>query len=276
MKLFLMVLVLALSACAKHPRYHADPLISVTMDDSVPDEQRDLLELDLKTASWAKIQGDNEADTIGLTDFSHDSLKGWLGDRVKAVVGEKFDQTAHLYGKQNFKYTPQVFEETVYLMMKNLGSGLYITGKSKKILLAVEVKGQKIILDSPRAGILQIGEGLFSQKTIGARGNKDNLASSFRRLQTLFHEARHSDGNGKDLAFQHVNCESGTYIGKPACDRFSNGPYTVGRIMLERFLPLCDECTESEKEGIEILIADLRTRILKKEVGDARPEKITP
>jgi len=272
---FIILGLLIMAGCAKHPRYDSAPLVSLALDESIPEEHRELIDLDLRTASWANITETEEAATIGMNDFSRESLSGWLGERVQGIIGADFEPERLGSARPNVTYRPEVFESLILINMLNYGAGLYKGGKDQKILVTLNVAGREFVVSSPRVGILQVGPGLFSETLADAFGGNNSLASSFRRLQTLFHEARHSDGNGKDLAFEHVFCESGPYKGRPACDRFSNGAYTVGRIMLERFYPLCDECTDYERESLALLIADLRTRVVADTVGDARPERTT-
>src|SRR5690606_17750304 len=78
--------------------------------------------------------------------------------------------------------------------MINLGAALYIGGKQYRTLLGFRVPGwdQVVAVRSPRAGIIQVGEGLF---TVNAGGGLESEANSLIRTAVFFHEARHSDGN---------------------------------------------------------------------------------
>ena len=275
MKFCFLILLLAFAGCAKHPRYSAEPIVSITLDEGIEDDHRELMDLDLRTMSWAKITGMDDSGIFDNAELSKENLGRWLGERVKAVVGEHYDLSRNAFGKEKFVYKPEVFaQEDAFIVMQNLGTAIYLAGKKKNILAGMYIAGKQFVIDSPRVGILQFGPGHFNQRTVGSVGRTNNLSSSFRRLSTIYHEARHSDGHGETLGFQHVNCLSGNYQGQPACDKYSNGPYSAGLIILEKLAPLCDDCSYDEKEGLAMLIADLHTRVQEKAFGDPRPEKV--
>lgn len=89
------------------------------------------------------------------------------------------------------------------------------------------------------------------------------MANSLGRMAVFFHEARHSDGNGKSLGFFHAVCPSGhDFQGSYACDRNLNGPYSIGAQMMKEFIKNCDECSVSEKEQMRLRYLDSMNRVL--------------
>jgi hypothetical protein len=84
------------------------------------------------------------------------------------------------------------------------------------------------------------------------------------RAETLFHEARHSDGHGKTLGFLHAKCPSyHDYAGLPACDLSTNGPYTIGALMFKYIMDsTADKSTEKTKKIQQLIYLDIANRTL--------------
>lgn len=162
-------------------------------------------------------------------------------------------------------------EEKGFVVMSNVGAALYMGGKQQNQVYGMKVSRGllkspiKAVAESPRVGIIQIGEGLFMKELTLNNQNPNSVANSINRLATFFHEARHSDGNGSSLGFAHSSCPPGhDYSGAPACDENLNGPYTVGAIMALEMLKGCaDSCTEREKEMLKLVVLDSQSRIMK-------------
>lgn len=163
----------------------------------------------------------------------------------------------------------------VMTVMSNLGAGIYNLGKDNRILVGVNVgpnlREKEIVpVLSPRVGIIQIGKGLFHPNLTITPDQPNNLANSINRLGTLFHEARHSDGNGKSLIFGHAVCPSELkeYAGFAACDRNLNGPYSVGVATILEMAKNCKtRCTEAETEVLAMITLDSAARIIKDRSG---------
>ena len=161
--------------------------------------------------------------------------------------------------------------EKAMTVMSNIGSALYMGGKNKRQIFNMKISrglmrsAEKVSVISPRAGIIQIGEGLFAPELTINKDAPDAMINSIFRLSTFFHEARHSDGNGTSLAFSHAICPKGhAYEDEAACDESLNGSYTVGAVMLMEMAQGCGEnCSEREKEILKVLILDDASRILK-------------
>ncbi len=166
------------------------------------------------------------------------------------------------------------------VVMSNMGAALYLGGKTLDIVLGVRMKGiGRIPVTSPRTGVIMVGEGLFYDGYFGSDIPKDSPVRSGFRMATFFHEARHSDGNGKSLGFLHGLCPEGhDYAGLGACDRNLNGPYTVGALVQEHMAANCSNCSEREREALRVFALDSRSRIIPQKDGskavdwDASPE----
>lgn len=168
----------------------------------------------------------------------------------------------------------------VMTVMSNLGAGIYNLGKDNRVLVGLNigpsVREKEIVpVLSPRVGIIQIGKGLFHPNLTITPDQPNNLANAINRLGTLFHEARHSDGNGKSLIFGHAVCPSDLkeYAGFAACDRNLNGPYSVGVATILEMTKNCKErCSEAETEILAMITLDSASRIIKDRSGSA-PKK---
>jgi hypothetical protein len=237
---------------------------------------------------------------MGLYDASPESLEHWLYDRVHYMLSEDFKpnlwNVSPVLGS-SFEYpNPDVlpdFEQPqpglqslaalndeAKVVMANLGSALYMAGKSSKILLAAKVDGVgKVQVTSPRTGIIMVGEGLFFDGYFPPGTAADAPVKSAFRMATFFHEARHSDGNGKSLGFVHALCPEGhDYAGLNACDRSSNGAYSVGAAIEAHMASNCNDCSEQEREALRVMSLDSTSRIIPRKDGqpadrwDASPE----
>jgi hypothetical protein len=273
----------------------AAPSFSLEMDSGVSPEQARLLTGDLEYLNRIQYQ-DNEVDREtarlmrirGRLTGAH--LEAWLNERVSTVVSEDMNLGESLMVSRVKPTYPEpgVFPEMEKppapkpaaspaapngaseefkpkVVMSNLGAGLYIMGKQRQILLALKKTDGKIhpIL-SPRRGVIQIGEGLFYKRFQIVPEHPAAAANSVSRISTLFHEARHSDGHGKTLAFGHAYCPEGhAYAGYPACDKNLNGPYTVGALILKTLAQGCGDCGIREKTILKAIEADARSRVLK-------------
>lgn len=152
------------------------------------------------------------------------------------------------------------------VIMLNIGGGLYMAGKSSNVLLGLKIPGAGTVsLTSPRVGVLQIGAGMFQPllKDVGVTSTQSRAYSLFR-LSTLFHEARHSDGNGKTLGFVHSLCPiDHDLAGLAGCDNMTNGAYTVDATVLRNLTASCKECTAADTEALKLEVLDSYSRVLK-------------
>jgi hypothetical protein len=209
------------------------------------------------------------------------NLQKWLSERSHYIVPENYKYQERMKViVSNFVYPnadiPVYYEppvaqkppppksgEKVYVGMSNIGSSIYREGKRTKSLLSINVPGiGDVKMISPRVGIFKVGQGLFLP-LLADVDSWDSAGNSLKRLMMYFHEARHSDGNGKSLGFGHAPCPPGsTYAGFYGCDRNQNGPYTIGGTFLRAAVSSCEKCSSAEKEALRNLYADQFSRIL--------------
>ena len=299
----------------------------IVLSKGIKNEYREKIERDLDVLSNLKFKETTpEAlELLGLKSLTAQTATKWLSDRVKYVVAENALSPLQLILKrvvsverQGVSYpnatiipyamdpankipvaapvTPNApsldageGEKKIYVVMSNIGAGLYFGGKDQGIVYSLKISRGliksplKAVIESPRVGIIQIGEGLFLDGLSVTPSKPNAIANSLKRLSTFFHEARHSDGNGVSLAFAHSVCPAGhNYAGSPACDENLNGPYTVGAIFTTELLKACDEsCSEVEKTELKADIVDSYSRVLKTTLKgtpavlwDAAPESL--
>ena len=251
--------------------------VKVIYDSSVPGWQQDLIEGDLSILTDASFSDNSESEVLGITSFSNESLRDWLQVRYSYLVGETFTKNRTL--EKAMAYSPYISEISplgATTIMQNWGGAIYLTGKEKSEVYSIDVAGNRIVIDSSRVGVFKVGEGMFSVNMVSGTSVEDEI-NSYLRLATGYHEARHDDGNGTNAAFPHEVCTSGTYSGSPACDKNTNGPYPVGRVILQKFRDTCDGCSSSERRALDLHIADLNSRLVPGAIArDERPERISP
>ena len=230
---------------------------------------------------------------MDLSSFNKSSLSKWLNDRIKYIIEE--DATS--FKKQRFNGALKIVQNDVIypnattapyfqnsanlekiasqesdsmIVMSNIGAALYYSGKSTNPLYGMKIpngflkKSTKVVIDSPRSGVIRIGEGLFHNILTVNSQNPDAFSNSINRLSTFFHEARHSDGNAASLGFFHTKCPAGhSYENESACDENFNGPYAIGALMTLEMLKACDDaCSENEKEVLKLVALDSFERII--------------
>ena len=238
------------------------------------------------------IASQSTKDMIKLMEIPNSdaaSMQTWLEDRVHFIVSEDFDSkkkaiyddskpiypenqilpykierssgsssTNELFPQAGNELFPQTDKSPAkgQIVMSNMGLAFYLNGKIENRRVVVDlVDIGPVRIESPRTGLLQVGEGLFS---LYKRRITQNVLKGIFRVSTLFHEARHSDGHGATLGFLHAKCPTGhDFEGLYACDASTNGPYTVGALMEKNLLAACgDSCTMQTKQIIQMLYLD--------------------
>jgi hypothetical protein len=275
------VAVLALCSCGKKN----STTLGITFDSSVPDDQKNLLQGDLALVEGLNFLNVSYEDLsrIGLNDMSAPALASFISQRTKMIVGESFDYSSQAnIVAANYPYNPvlladsRLADSNVVTVMSNIGASLFLAGQQSNYLLSVNVCGESVTVNSPRVGILKIGAGLFNNsKTQNLP--IDSLGSRLVRLGTLFHESRHSDGNGSNAAFPHAQCPSGDFAGYYACEANLNGPYNLQAMMLTHFYQVCAQqgCSQNELSALQLAAADAASRLLPGAVqSDPTPEAI--
>jgi hypothetical protein len=278
----------ALGITSSHAITPHAPVLGVEFDATIPNDQYDLMSRDLESLQKLNLtQPDSKlAQVMGLQDTSTKSLTSWLTDRVHIVVSENFNPSSQIVATRNlsqFPYPHEFSEERKIsyseveaselqrsevhpvTTMSNIGSSLYASSKRAHQIRTISIPGlDNVTITSPRVGIIRIGQGLFN-KNIAGLGNEptESKARVAYQLAALFHEARHSDGHGKSLAFSHVACPpEHHFAGAAACDRSLNGAYTVQAHFLNSLARSCGDCSKSELEMIRMLAADAMSRVV--------------
>ncbi len=254
--------------------YAAEHFAGIEFHSSVPKEQIDALKVDLTylyrtptTKTYPTF-----SSMSGLTAVNGASMHNWLLNRVKYIVGETYELTDENIVTKRFHSFPKTplppgFEsaagsEEVTTVMSNIGAAVYIIGKKENMLFGLKLDNSNVYAKSPRAGILQVGRGLFLEKFAI---NKELLsnANSISRLGTLFHEARHSDGSGTHTGFVHATCPEGHgYAGYAACEKANNGPYSLGAASEIQMLENCTTCSTKDKSVLSVRAADSMARVV--------------
>lgn len=257
-----------------------------------------LLKSDLSELKYFEFPNSAEEKTLNL--FETDSLtstflRDWLYKRVSYIVEDKdFKKFTPVSQKsRNSKELTDddfpIIEKSYFpeskggnTLMSNFGASIYYHGKLKNKHYSIKYKksmftDKRVLVKSPRVGILRVGKGLFEKANTINHKDDDSIANTIHRLSTLFHEARHSDGNKKSLGFFHSICPSDSdYAGLLACDNNLNGPYSIGAAVQKEFLKNCDSCSEAEKEVLRMVITDSLSRVVKKtyKVSDNPTERV--
>lgn len=267
----LAVLTLATCLTAAHA---AEEFGGIGLDSSIPQDQVSTLKSDLSYLYQNPVTVNDEEFLAAakLKGGSGDHLHNFILNRVRYIVGENFDLSSRLKKQSklffDFPQTPlpeigqMKAVNQVRTVMTNIGGALYIGGKSENILIGLQVDNETLSVKSPRVGILQVGEGLFYEGFLINKENPASPANSISRLGTLFHEARHSDGNGKSTGFVHTKCPAGhSYEGHFACEVSSNGSYSVGALSERHMTKNCASCSTEEKMVLSAAIADSFDRV---------------
>lgn len=295
MKTFIFATLLATSAMTQANDIVLSEKIKNSLKSKIERDMSVLDNLKLKDASPRTLE------VMGVSTLNASTASKWLNDRVNYVIEEDalsilkllFKKTIYVeqanvafpngnvlpYSqdpKNQLLELPINLEMTtakeaeVLTVMSNMGAALYMGGKSSNTLYGMKVsrgllkKQIKVTIDSPRAGVIQVGEGLFHKQLTVNTENEKALANSLNRLATFFHEARHSDGNGASLAYAHSKCPAGHELADEyACDESLNGPYTVGALMTVEMIKSCDDnCSEREKEILKLIALDSAGRVM--------------
>ena len=229
--------------------------------DFTESEQRMLLE----DFAYLEQQNIEDNSTINaLFHLDHTSASGmlsWLSDRMQYIVAKQKD-------------SPSSRTESS-VVMSNLGASLYFRAKHANSPGSFQVaNGPLLSVSSPRVGIIEAGAGLFRGPFANENVNTSAPSSRIYRLGTIFHEARHSDGNGISLAFFHEKCPTGhIYENQPACDHNLNGPYTIGGNTILAMEKSCQNCSEQEREILRLSALDSFSRIVRDSVESMQVEE---
>ena len=246
----------------------------ISFHSQVPEEQTNALIKDVSYLYQTPVISSDEefVSMTGLAQNDGPNMHNWLLNRVKYVVGESFELTeANIVVRPFHRFPstplPDAFSamegtEEVTTVMSNIGSAIYLVGKKENLLFGIRFDGDKLYAKSTRVGILQVGKGLFLER-FRIHPDLNAPSNSVSRLGTLFHEARHSDGNSKHTGFLHVTCPTGhPYEGHAACETSSNGSYSLGALAERNLLKNCSACSDQEKTALSASVADAFNRVI--------------
>lgn len=218
--------------------------------------------------------------TLNIPNAYPQTLYNWLNLRIEYILSENFNiqsgypissfapppnqsNGAYSFGNGSllFDYIPFAASQGELLVTAyNVGALYYLSSFSSGTLYALPLPWGNIPVSSPRVGVIQIMPGLFSPSITNESTPQTPLASLLR-LAVLFHEARHSDGNGQTTGFQHVPCWNGNYQGQEICDNYSNGSYAVEYYVFQALISQCSQCSPQEMLTSQALLMDLSSRI---------------
>lgn len=255
--------------------FAAEEFGGIKFHSSIPKIQVETLKTDLRYLYQNPlIKADQQfMTTAQIAGGDGQNLHNWLLNRVRYIVGENFKlDEPNIIGSPYDRFPntpiPDAFKAItadgggVKTVMTNIGGALYLVGKSQKTLFGIKFDGETVYAKGARIGLLQVGEGLFLERFLL---NKNPLAvsNSISRLGTLFHEARHSDGNGKSTGFLHFTCPAGhAYATFAACEASANGSYTIGGLSERHMLANCSSCNKQEQNALAAKVVDSFSRIL--------------
>ncbi|MEM4258071.1 MAG: hypothetical protein QXL17_02825 [Candidatus Thermoplasmatota archaeon] len=149
-------------------------------------------------------------------------------------------------------------EKESKLMAFNLGTLVYQTGKLSNIILGIKINNTVYPANSPRVGVIILNEDFFNNNPFPQDVAWDSRIRTIYRIALLFHEARHSDGNGETLGFMHAVCPTKDL----SCDRNINGPNMIAAAITKFLSENCTNCTTNEKDNLEKLIALFLSKII--------------
>lgn len=247
----------------------------IYFDSSLPALQTHALKNDLTylfQTSYDHVDPDLQIVT-GMPSVDGPHMYNWLYNRVKYIIGEDY----HIWHRRNaltrrwhkFPNTPlppfmTKSLESFYgvVIMSNTGAELYLRGKRDKILRGIKLDRKDVYATSPRVGILQVGAGLF-RESFQINTELNSEANKIKRLATLFHEARHSDGHSEHIGFHHDKCPSGHPLsGLNACETSANGAYTTEAVATKTLLLNCHSCSQEDTTKLQAAVADAYSRVI--------------
>ncbi len=259
--------------------------------------EKSIIDLDLNNLSQARLPVGNGFWEMELSaPVTTERLSLWLQERVQVVIHSAHPLDASVIRKEKQRFfvprnstidlsvfqVPEVASGGALInsqvLMSQVSGPFYLESKRTNTLRSLFVQGLGWMeVFSPRVGIVRIGASFFEPLSMATKDSpKDSDLNAIHRLQTLFHEGRHSDGNGENTTFPHQICPRGhTYQGRRACDDSVNGGYRISAETAKLLSNDCRNCSVAEKEALLVLEADSWERILPAaRRKDTRPESV--
>ena len=258
----------------------------------VPLPQVDILRDDLRLLdNWDGLMTPSQEGALesllGAGVSSPSQLSFWFKNRIKYILradlatyqlGLVFGQNRRV-GLQDLGPGDNTTDES-NTGGGNIGTAIYLTTldeqkvRSELSYIIVLINDQWVPVLSPRTGLMRIGPALFNLSFQVNQSNLGAFSNSLQRLEVLFHEARHSDGNSAkgSVGFPHVECPNNGQIpselvGIPACDDSSNGAYSVGAAVLGPLTSFCRRelrCSDAELMALQSIRIDRLSRVMRK------------
>ena len=221
----------------QHPNQKHSMIRGIQIHCGFSESQREVIAHDLETLMQLNLKGpsaDALQSLLETSDLTPASLQTWLTKRIHTLLPPNIDSAPGPEGLVAHNYGAALFESA----RKTGSHQAWIPGFGT------------IAVDSPRIGLVQLTQSYFDSMSdieVGPRTSR-HPEEPLRRLGLLFHEARHSDGNGSDAGYPHVTCPSGhSSASKLACDATPTGAYMIQSRFLQAAAEGCTECSASEK-----------------------------
>lgn len=208
---------------------------------------------------------------MGIDDVSSLTLVDWLSTRMRyisavnePVVVQPVFLPKNGDGPCALDMIDLDYPTTANVLASNLGAWIYSIAQKASpqvdpdFILTLRYRHNDlwIPVTGPRAGISKLGPAFIDQPS-----QLSITGSSVWRLSTLFHEARHSDGNSlsDSLAFPHSKCPvDHPLAGMVVCDKGINGPYTIDNMITKHLISICDDnklCNPYDQTLFDTMVA---------------------
>jgi hypothetical protein len=269
-----------------------DRFVSATAKENLTRDFKRIERFDLTTNT---ANDTNLKNLLEVQDLSGATMSTWLKERVRYLLSPDLSKyrVGTLDTSARSLYVSRLpgldANETENMAAAMMGTRLYEIGKTMRTedpnveYLMIEVNNAWVHLNTQRNGVMQIGPALFDPKYMPNSANPSAYANTAVRVETLFHEARHADGNevSGSFGFYHAICpdSAGEFAKKAACDDNANGPYTLGAQILKAYLSNCgDFCSAQDRSVLQAFMLDSLSRVVRRSNGslpnlNASPEK---
>jgi len=248
-----------------------------TFSSDIPKDRVILLKEDIDFLYQLPVMSDSYGlqQMTEMKAVSGPDLHHWILNRLRIFIPEEVDPgrlfalTTQSYDYQNVGLLPKVIRKSINsttsgagVLASNVGGLLYIKGKLNRTLGMATVNGKTFPILSPRVGIIQIANSYFENGGLPESEPK-SMINRLLRIGTLFHEARHSDGNGTSLGFLHELCPQGHPLaGVHACDKIENGSYGLEARLHRVISRNCAKCTSEEVEVLRLMSLEYFGRLV--------------
>lgn len=300
---------LALSACndnVKSGDENYSSAYTILFDTSLTPKEKTLVRADLNRIAETEFTESNPQGQFQavFSGASGTAVLNYLDERINLIFGPREPVLTRTFRPEQMEESDnQDTDEApagAVIMANNQGVYLWLTALTRNISNAVfHAKTKNFPISSPRVGLIQLGQGYSLAKTPDTKSSKGVEITFMDRLQTLVHEARHSDCTGGmersrienlkvgietnvlDWVFKsscghpHTLCPQGHIMADlPACDNKPWGSYAVELIFASKFAKQCTKCSEAEKQIALAAESESLSRIMLNENGEGPETRI--